>query len=65
MILCSYHNFPCIYYLFLHIYVLHDTFCPLIPFSTVNNISISVNNSNFIYVFLKQACYADSGPDKK
>ena len=38
---------------------------PLIPFSTTNNISISVNNSNFTPAFFKQACYANPGADKK
>ena len=32
---------------------------PLIPFSTINNISMSVNYSNFTPVFFKRACHAD------
>ena len=38
---------------------------PLIPFSTINNISISANNSNSTPVFFKQACHANPGADKK
>ena len=38
---------------------------PLIPFSTVISISVSVNNSNFTLVFLRQACNANLGADKK
>ena len=33
-------------------------------FSVSNNILISVNNSNFTSVFLKQACHANPGADK-
>ena len=46
----------------LHIYVLNIP--PLIPFSTVISISISVNNSNFTLVLFKQACHANPGADK-
>ena len=38
---------------------------PLIQFSIINNIFISVNNSNFISVFLKHACHANPGVNKK
>ena len=38
---------------------------PLIPFSTINNISISVNNPNFTPVYFKQACYSNPGADGK
>ena len=38
---------------------------PLIPFSTINNISIFVNNSNCNSAFLKQACNAHPCADKK
>ena len=38
---------------------------PLVPFSTINSISISVNNSNFTFVFFKHACHANAGADKK
>ena len=38
---------------------------PLIPFSIINNISISVTNSNFISVIFKQACHTNPGADKK
>ena len=30
---------------------------PLIPYSTINNISLSVNDSNFTSVFFKAACH--------
>ena len=48
----------------LHIYVLHDI-PPLIPISIINNISMSVNNSNFTPVFFKQTFHANPGADKK
>ena len=32
---------------------------PVIPFSTINNISISVNRSNFNLFFFKAACHAN------
>ena len=38
---------------------------PVIPFSTINNISTSVNNSNVTSVFFKQACHAHPGADRK
>ena len=40
---------------------------PLITFSTINNISTSVNNSNFTSVVFKQSqsCHANPGADKK
>ena len=38
---------------------------PLIPFSTINSTSISVNNSYFTFVFFKYACHANPGADKK
>ena len=34
------------------------------PFSTINSISISVNNSNFTSAFFKAACHAKPG-DKR
>ena len=34
-------------------------------FFNINNISISVNNSNFTPVFFKQACHANPGADRK
>ena len=37
----------------------------VIPFSTINKISQSVNNSNFTPVFLKQTSHANPGADKK
>ena len=64
MIQCFYHNFSYNYYLLLHIYVLHDI-PPLIPISIINNISMSVNNSNFTPVFFKQTFHANPGADKK
>ena len=36
----------------------------LIPFSTINNISISVKRSNFTLVFFKAACHADPGTER-
>ena len=38
---------------------------PRMPFSAISNISILVNNSNFISVFFKQACHAKPSADKK
>ena len=40
------------------------TFPPVIPFSTINIISISVNNSNSILAFFKQDCHANPGAYK-
>ena len=37
----------------------------VIPFSTFNEISISVNNCNFTIVFFKNACHNNPGADKK
>ena len=37
---------------------------PLLPFSTMNNISLLVNNFNSTSVFFKQACHVDPGVDK-
>ena len=37
---------------------------PLTHFSTIINISLFVNNSNFFPVFFKQACQASPGADK-
>ena len=36
---------------------------PLIHFSTINNISISVNRSNSSLVFFKAACHANPGAE--
>ena len=38
---------------------------PLIPFSYIINISLSVNNSNSTPVFFKHNCQANPGTDKK
>ena len=38
---------------------------PLVPFSTINSISLSVNNSNSTFVFFKHAYHANPGADKK
>ena len=54
-------------------YLLFDLAClciawqipPLVPISTINSISISVNNSNSTFVFFKHACHANHGEDKK
>ena len=48
----------------LHTFCIHDI-PPLIPFSTINNISTLVNNSNFIPVFFQQAFHANPGADRK
>ena len=40
-------------------------FPPLIPFSTIINISISVNRSNFTFFFFKAACHANPGAEEK
>ena len=37
---------------------------PPIPFSTINNMLISVKRSNFTQVFYKAACHANSGAEK-
>ena len=37
----------------------------LIAFSTINNVSLLVNNSNSTSVFLKQAFHTNPGADKK
>ena len=39
------------------------TYSPLSHFSTVNSISVSVNNFYFTSVFLKAACYANPGAE--
>ena len=64
--LCFYYHFPSIYYLLLHIYVLLNMYhiSPLIPFSAIKNMSISVNNSNLISVFFKHACHSNPDADK-
>ena len=38
---------------------------PLIPYSNISNILISVSNSNFIFVFFKHAYHANPGADRK
>ena len=38
---------------------------PLTPFSIINNILVSVNNSYFIPVFFKAACHANPGADRQ
>ena len=35
------------------------------PSSNINNIFMSVNNSNFMFVFFKHACHANPGADAK
>ena len=51
------HDLSCIYYYSMT----HST---LIPFSTINNISISVNRSTFTLVFFKAASQANPGADR-
>ena len=38
---------------------------PLVPFSTINSMSISVNNSNSTFVFFKHSCHDNPVADKK
>ena len=38
---------------------------PLIAFSIINKISVSVNSSDFIFVFFKHVCHANQGADIK
>ena len=38
---------------------------PLVPFSTINSISLSVNNSNSTFAIFKHACHANPSADKK
>ena len=38
---------------------------PLIPFSTINNKSLSFNKSNFTLVCFKAVCYAIPGAGRK
>ena len=38
---------------------------PLIPASIINNISMSANNSKFIFAFFKHAGHDNPGADKK
>ena len=37
---------------------------PLIPFSIINNILISIKRSNFTFVFLKVAYHANQGAER-
>ena len=63
---CFYDNNVFIYLLFALAYLcIARHIPPLIPFSTINNISISVNNSNFTPVFFKQDCNANPSAEKK
>ena len=41
------------------------TYSTLIPFLSIKNILTSVNNSNFILVFFKDACHANPGAGRK
>ena len=34
------------------------------PYSTINSISMSVNNSNFTSVFFKAACHTNPGAEE-
>ena len=54
------------YLLFALAYILIDWHIPpLSPDSIINNISTSVDNSKFTFVFVKHACQANPGADKK
>ena len=58
-ILYSYHNLSYIYLLAFAYLLIERHIPPLIPFSTINSISTSFNNSNFTSVFYKAACQAN------
>ena len=52
------------YFLFAFAYQqIESHILPLIIFSTINNISISVKRSNFTIVYLKAVCHANIGPE--
>ena len=54
-----------IIYELLHIDELYYIFfLPLIPFSTITSISMSVNNSNFTSVFFKSSYHASPGAER-
>ena len=57
-ILYFFYNLSCICYYLLHI-------PPLIPFSTINNILISVKSYNFTLVLFRATCHGNSGAEKK
>ena len=38
--------------------------CPYIPFSIINNISMSAKRSHSTLVFFKTACHANDGAEK-
>ena len=67
MILCFYPNCSHIYYLLLHIYVFVYLmyFYIFIFISVIKNMSTSVNNSNLVFVFFKDACRANLGANRK
>ena len=50
------------YYWFLHINELCGIY--LLPFSTINNVSISVKRSNFTLVFFKAAFHVNPGAER-
>ena len=41
------------------------TFSTSDTFFTITNVSISVNRSNFTFVFLKAACHTNPGVERK
>ena len=55
MILCFYSNLPYNCYRVLHIDELHQHIPLLIPFSTINSLSVLVNNSKFTSAFFEAA----------
>ena len=59
---CFYCNFSYIYYSYLCV---AWQIPPIVPFSIINSISVSVNNSNSTPVFFKQAYHANPGADTK
>ena len=48
-----------------HIFIVRLHIPPRIPSSNISNISLSVNSSNFTWVFFKHACHANPGVEKK
>ena len=62
-ILYFYLKLSCICYCLLHIYIKSDIFL-LIPFSTIDNLSISVKRCNFTLVFSEAAYHGNAGPER-
>ena len=56
------HNLSCILLVFAYDVLRYIP--PLIAFSTIDSISISVNNSSFTFVILKAACHTNPGAER-